>query len=297
MNPSSPIYIVSKGRWESRLTSKALHRYGCPHYIVVEEEEYASYESSVDSSATLLILDKSYQRDYDTCDRLGDSKSKGPGAARNFAWDHAVASGADWHWVMDDNIRGFRRLHNSLRVAVSDATIFKCMEDFCQRYDNVAMGGPNYTGFAKGIRPPFVKNTRIYSCNLIRNDTPYRWRGRYNEDTDLSLRMLKDKWCTISFNAFLQDKQLTQTMKGGNTDAFYAKEGTYNKSIMQVKLHPDVSRLAWKFNRWHHHVDYRPFKETALRLREGLAFDDYDNYGMVYQKKIDGEWVEGPVER
>ena len=133
MNPSSPIYIVSKGRWESRLTSKALHRYGCPHYIVVEEEEYASYESSVDSSATLLILDKSYQLDYDTCDRLGDSKSKGPGAARNFAWDHAIASGADWHWVMDDNIRGFRRLHNSLRVAVSDATIFKCMEDFCQR--------------------------------------------------------------------------------------------------------------------------------------------------------------------
>jgi len=44
---------------------------------------------------------------------------------------------------------------------------------------------------------------------LIRNDVPYRWRGRYNEDTDLSLRMLKDRWCTIQFNAFLQGKAAT----------------------------------------------------------------------------------------
>ena len=170
MNPSSPIYIVSKGRWESRLTSKALHRYGCPHYIVVEEEEYASYESSVDSSATLLILDKSYQRDYDTCDRLGDSKSKGPGAARNFAWDHAVASGADWHWVMDDNIDGFVRFNNNRKIQCKSAGIFKAAEDFVWRYENISMAGFEYRFFIpdRSKRGPYRLNTRIYSCNFIK---------------------------------------------------------------------------------------------------------------------------------
>ena len=105
------------------------------------------------------------------------------------------------------------------------------------------MSGPNYFMFAsrKTAVPPFVTNTRIYSCNLIRNDVPFRWRGRYNEDTDLSLRMLKAGWCTIQFNAFLQFKMSTQTVKGGNTADFYAVEGTGAKSAMIVALHPDVS--------------------------------------------------------
>ena len=107
-------------------------------------------------------------------------------------------------------------------------------------------------------------NTRIYSCLLIQNDIPYRWRGRYNEDTDLCLRVLKDGNCTIQFNAFLQEKLQTQTLKGGNTEDFYSKEGTYPKSKMLEDLHPDVAKIVWKFNRWHHHVDYKVFKKNKL---------------------------------
>jgi hypothetical protein len=109
--PKWPFYIVSKGRWESRLTSKTLHNLNVKHFIVIEEQEYLSYKAVIDSSVTLLVLDKKYQEDYDTCDDLGASKSRGPGPARNFAWDHAqnvLRSG--WHWVADDNIDGFARL-------------------------------------------------------------------------------------------------------------------------------------------------------------------------------------------
>jgi hypothetical protein len=145
------------------------------------------------------------------------------------------------------------------------------------------MAGPNYQMFVsrkdKGI-PPYIINTRIYSCNFIRNDMPYRWRGRYNEDTDLSLRMLKDGWCTIQFNAFLQNKISTQIIKGGNTAEFYSKEGTLPKSQMQVALHPDCSTLVWKFNRWHHYVDYKRFKQKLIR-KDGLIIEDkINNYGM-----------------
>ena len=57
MNPRYPIYIVSKGRWESRLTSKSLERMGVPYYIVVEDQEYDNYCSVIDPSK-VVILDK-----------------------------------------------------------------------------------------------------------------------------------------------------------------------------------------------------------------------------------------------
>ncbi len=282
-NPRFPLYIVSKGRADSRLTSKSLETMNTPYFIVIEKQEYKKYAAVIDPKK-ILILDPKYQDEYDTFDDLGSIKSKGPGAARNFCWEHSIKLGFDWHWVMDDNINGFFRLNKNLKVPVGDSSIFRAMEDFCLRYTNVAMAGPNYHMFAprKTIVPPFVTNTRIYSCNLIRNDTPFRWRGRYNEDTDLSLRMLKAGWCTIQFNAFLQYKITTQKIKGGNTADFYSKEGTMPKSTMLYRMHPDLTKVVFKFKRWHHHVDYTRFKNLRLCKKKGLKVaSDIDNYGMT----------------
>ena len=296
MTPRYPIYIVSKGRADSRLTSKALHQMGVPHYIVVERQELETYAAVIDSTATLLELDPAYQRDYDPCDQLGDTKGKGPGPARNFAWDHSISLGAERHWVLDDNIREFLRLIHNRQIRTHDVVVFRVMEDFVDRYSNVAMAGPQYKMFSpRRLRlPPFVMNTRIYSCNLIRNDLPYRWRGHYNEDTDLSLRMLKDGWVTIEFYVFLQHKMMTQAMKGGNTAEFYAAEGTLPKSKMLVELHPDVTRLVKKYGRWHHSVDYSRFDKNRLRRRPGVEIPEGINeYGMTFQKRdpVTGEWV------
>ncbi len=282
MNPNFPLYIVSKGRSDSRLTSRYLEEMKVPYFIVIEKQEYEDYASVIDSKK-ILILDPKYQDKYDTFDKLGIKKSKGPGPARNFAWDHSISLGFKWHWVMDDNIRGFYRLNRNLKVPVSDGTIFRCMEDFCLRYENIAMAGPNYHMFAarKSAVKPFVMNTRIYSCNLIRNDIEIRWRGRYNEDTDISLRMLKANYCTVQFNAFLQYKVTTQVLKGGNTDAFYSKEGTLPKSTMLYRMHPDVTKVVYRFQRWHHHVDYSRFKRTKLIRKLGVQIsDEIDNFGM-----------------
>jgi len=284
-NPQFPIYIPSKSRADSRLTSKALEAMNVPYFIIVEKEQYDEYANVIDKKK-ILILDKKYQDDYDTCDSLGDTKSKGPGAARNFAWQHSIDNGNKWHWVMDDNIKSFKRYNKNKRIACYNGTPFKVMEDFVLRYKNIAMAGPQYTMFvtdrSANTYPPFTVNTRIYSCNLIRNDVPFRWRGRYNEDTDLSLNMLKANWCTIQFNAFLQEKITTQAVKGGNTEAFYSGEGTLPKSKMQVALHPDVSKLKWRFGRWHHIVDYSQFKRNnRLMLNKQVKIDKgIDNYGL-----------------
>jgi hypothetical protein len=297
--PTAPLYVVSKGRWQTslRMTSRVLHQMGVPHYMVVEESEADDYARVLDSSASVLVLDPAYQRDYDPADELGQTKSLGPGPARNFAWDHARASGASWHWVMDDNISLFYRFNRNLQVPLADGTGFRVMEDFAARYQNVAMAGPQYFMFIarKNRMPPFVPNTRIYSCNLIRNDLPFRWRGRYNEDTDLSLRMLKAGWCTIQYNAFTQHKTPTQTTRGGNTDAFYATEGTRPKSEMLARLHPDVARVVWKWGRWHHEVNYKPWHASRQPLRRRPALvvaEGTDEYGLVLERQDPyGNWV------
>ncbi len=288
-NPQFPLYIPSKGRADSRLTSKALENMNVFYRIIIEEQEYDKYAEVIDENK-LLVLDKTYQDNYNTCDNLGNTKSKGPGAARNFAWQHSIDNGYDWHWVMDDNIKSFIRFNKNQRMKCLDGTPFKVMEDFVLRYKNIAMAGPQYSMFVTDRNankfPPFAVNTRIYSCNLIRNDMPFKWRGRYNEDTDLSLQMLKAGWCTVQFNAFLQEKITTQVIKGGNTEAFYDKEGTMPKSRMQVQLHPDVSKVTWRFGRWHHYVDYTKFKKNnKLIKKEDLKLTNKPNeYGLKLKK-------------
>ena len=72
---------------------------------------------------------------------------------------------------------------------------------------------------------------------------------------------------------------------GGNTDEFYAKEGTLAKSAMQQKVHPDVSRVVWKFKRWHHQVDYTPFKKTKLIRKPDVQISSTRNeYGMKVKR-------------
>jgi hypothetical protein len=282
MNPKYPVYIISKNRHESRPTSKIFEKINVPYYIVVEENQYEDY-SSVIKKDKILILPERYLYEYDTFDELGRTKSTGAGAARNFCWDHSIENGFKWHWVFDDNVSCFYRLNKNRRLPVGDGAIFKVMEEFVERYTNIAIAGPNYLSYApdRNALPPFILNWRIYSMLLIRNDIPYRWRGRYNEDTDLSLRVLKDGWCTIQFNAFLGDKGTTQTLQGGNTDDFYAQEGTKNKSEMLVKMHPDVAKVIVAHDRWHHKVDYSSFKKNRLLKKEGLEIPEgVNNYGM-----------------
>jgi TET-Associated Glycosyltransferase len=247
---------------------------GVRYRLVIEEQEWTDYRR-YEPPENLVVLDMSYRDRYDDLRHLlggtqvsTHSQSKGSGPARNFLWEHSIAEGHAWHWTMDDNIRGFGRMHGNNRHLAQTGALFFAMEDWALRYQNLAMCGPGYEMFAfcknQERLPPLVLNTRIFSCNLIRNDIPFRWRGRYNEDAILSLDVLKAGWCTAQFVTFFQRKVRTQTMKGGNAE-IYAK-GTLDKSRMLVAAHPDMAQLATKFQRDHHHVNYRVFKQK-LRLR------------------------------
>lgn len=274
MNPKYPVYVISKGRWESRLTSKALEARGIPYHVVIEPQEYEQY-SSVIKPERILVLPFS---------NLGE----GSIPARNWVWEHSIKQGAERHWVLDDNISVFTRMHENIRHSTTSGTTFAVIEEFADRYTNMALAGMNYKMFSTitSKKPPLTMNTRIYSCILIQNDIPYKWRGRYNEDTDLSLRVLKDGYCTALFNAFICDKQQTMTLKGGNTDELYQGDGRLKMAQSLVAQHPDVTKIAWKWGRWQHQVDYRPFKHNKPMLRKGVVIEDKpNNYGMVLTKR------------
>jgi hypothetical protein len=276
MNPRYPIYVISKGRWESRRTVKHLERMGVPYKIVIEPQEYAQYAAVIDREKILVL----------PFSNLG----YGSIPARNWVWDHAIASGAKRHWILDDNIAGFFRLNRNLKTPVASGTIFRCAEDFTDRYENVAQSGFQYFKFVqrKIAIAPFQRNTRIYSCILLCNDLPFFWRGRNNEDTDLSIRILKAGYCTVLFNAFMCDKSTTMLMKGGNTEHLYQDDGRLRMAQSLVAQHPDICTITWKFGRWQHQVDYSSFKANKLILRKDVVIPEgVNNYGMVL--KVDSE--------
>src|SRR5271157_1109261 len=102
VNPNHPVYVISKGRAESRLTSRALEKIGVQYHIVVEPQERDAYAAVIDASKILVL----------PLSNLG----QGSIPARNWVWDHAVSIGAKRHWILDDNISRFFRLNRNLKV-------------------------------------------------------------------------------------------------------------------------------------------------------------------------------------
>jgi hypothetical protein len=267
--PRSPLYIVSKGRWETRHTMRALDAMQVPYWVVVEPQEADQYARVLlrrpvkDASLGpgLLVL----------------PAAPPPGAgsipARNFAWQHAVSLGADAHWCLDDNLRGFHVLQDNRIIPAKTGQIFDLAEAWCAQYRNIGLAGFQYSGLVKRRfpRPPFMLNTRIYSCLFLPHarldrvlDEP--WRGVYNEDTDLSLRVLKAGLVTVLFYMFLAKKLPSRAVRGGNTDTLYAVPDADVRFAESLRAqHPDVVRVGRRYGRTHHVVDYTRFTQALVR--------------------------------
>jgi hypothetical protein len=62
----------------------------------------------------------------------------------------------------------------------------------------------------------------------------------------------------------------TMTMKGGNTESLYKGDGRLLMAQSLQKQHPDVTKITWKWGRWQHQVDYRPFKRNKLIRKKNI---------------------------
>lgn len=267
-NPKYPVYVISKGRWVRRQTTKTLERMNIPYRIVVEPQEYEEYAKVIDQEKILVL----------PFSNLG----QGGIPARNWVWEHSISEGHARHWILDDNIENVFRYNNNSKIRCTSGTPFRIVEEFVERYTNVPIAGMNYAKFCPSVdaRPPVRFNTRVYSCILIQNDLPMRWRGRYNEDTDLCLRVLKSGQCTVMFNAFLIDKRTTMVQGGGNSEDLYKEDGRMKMAKSLYDQHPDIVQITWKFNRWQHQVDYTPFENNFLIRKPDWNYSGVNNFGL-----------------
>jgi hypothetical protein len=247
-----------------------LTRDGVPFRLVIEPQERDAYADKF-GAEVLEVLPFS---------NLG----LGGIPARNWVWEHAKASGAERHWILDDNIMGIWRRWNARKIRCEAGVGLRVAEDFTDRFENVGISGLNYYMFSinKLSQPPFYLNVHVYSCILILNSLPVRWRGRYNEDTDLCLQVLSQGWCTILFNAFLAWKMTTMTMKGGNSSELYQGDGRLRMARSLERVWPHVVSVGRRFRRPQHIVRgaWRGF-DTPLRLKPGVDPNPPPNeYGM-----------------
>jgi len=276
-----PIYILSKGRSESRYTVKTLEEMKVNYKIVIEPQEFKDYNKYIHKDK-ILILPNEYL-----------NKNQGGIPARNFIWQHSINSGFKWHWIIDDNIEGFFRWNENKKLPIKSGICFKMIEDYVQNFANVAMAGLQYSSFYPEIslnRPLYLKNTRIYSCILIKNDIKLdeRWRGKYNEDTDLSLRCLKKGYSTLLFQNFLCGKKTTLSVKGGNSQ-IYSGDGLQQKLDSLIAQHPDCVKGTFKFKKVHHQVDYSSFKNNKLMKKEKVIIPKYTSIKLVKTETLDDE--------
>ena len=294
-----PVYVISKGRHDCCLTSKFLTYCEVEHYVAVEPQEYDKYMETVGQSpyTTVLTMDMSFQDTYETHYELapGEERKTGPGAVRNWVWWHSMQNGHKKHHVCDDNINGFFLLADNVKFKVRTGAFIRAFEDFTDAHTNVKISAMNYGKFAtqNDYHPSHIYNTRMYSWQLIENDLwneGIKWRGRYNEDSIISLDVMEKGYATLQTNAFLIDKLTTQTLRGGNMDEFYKEEGTLKKSQMLADLYPEVARVEFKFSRWHHVVDYSKYASIDPGFDPSLLphGTDINDYGM-YVVKINPE--------
>jgi len=279
-----PVCIPSKGRAKNQSTGRVLAGMGVSHKFFVEETEADEYIEQLGEDRVVAM----------PFHDLG----KGSIPARNFIWNWSREREFKRHWIMDDNIVDFGRTNFNRRLIVRGGGFFQAMENFVDRYENVVMAGPHNRAFITDRLPvaPYIFNHRVYSCILLDNSLNTKWRGKYNEDTDLSLRLLKKGYCTLLFRALFMSKAQTHKgdgksgIKGGNTDNVY-EEGDYRLKFAKSlqKQHPDVVKIAWRFGRWHHSVNYDKFKNKPI-LRDGVVpIAESNEYEMFLSKKEKGE--------
>lgn len=269
--PRYPVYIPSKGRSAaSDYTSTAaiFVRDEVPFYLVVEPQEHDAYASRFGEDRVLVL----------PFANLG----LGSIPARNWIKAHSIKHGAVRHWQFDDNIKAFRRAYRGQRIPIRSGVAIRIVEDFTDRYTNIAISGFNYQCFVVRPAAPIHLNCHVYSATLVLNEIPYGWRGRYNEDTDLCLQALAGGWCTVLVSAVMVDKMPTMKMGGGNTDQLYSGDGRLKMARSLERLWPGVVDTRRRFGRPQHVIAAAWGKfDTPLIRRTDIEWPTgVDEFGM-----------------
>tara|TARA_R110000824_G_scaffold41370_3_gene123169 strand:+ start:653 stop:1480 length:828 start_codon:yes stop_codon:yes gene_type:complete len=226
-----PIYIPSKGRYYRSETAEFLIKENINFYFVVEPLEYNLYKEKY-PEASILKLER---------DNYGTVVE-----ARKFCKKHAKANGFDYHWQIDDNIRKIWQNFRTYREKAITREVIINIESFVDNHTNIGIAGISHPTFFKSRKNPFKINKQIACFVLIMNKCKSEWRIGGYDDTDFSLQVLTEGFCTVLFNIYLMDKISTGTKKGGHTE-FYTTENRLKIAEDLQSKWPEAFKINYKY--------------------------------------------------
>ena len=236
------------------MTAKLFESAGLDYLIAVEPQEVEEYAKALGAHRVLEL----------PFANLG----LGSFPARNFCWEHSKQKGFSRHWIFDDNIIRWLKWIDGKRKKINGiADALKYVEIHANRESADIAGFEEYNFSRRIPKKPFKKNCHVYSAMLIKNEIPFRWRLKYNEDVDLCLQVLHEGGSTLSCVYYIIDKVSTSAkMKGGNQDELY-KGNSPEKNLLKAKtleaMWPQYAKTVIRFGRHHHLVDWKVFNKTA----------------------------------
>ena len=211
-----PIFIPSKGRANNCKTANLLLKYSITNFkIIVEPQDYDAY-AAVYSTDNLLQL---------------PDNNRGLAFARK---NCRASTNADFHWQMDDDVRKFKKRINGKNVECSPEEIFDEVEKYADEHTNIGILGLNHEMFAFGCSKPLSVNKQCSSVCLFRTNVKAEWRPFIIEDTDYSMQILTEGYCTVLFSFLLYSVPPSGSEAGGLTDNQHTKRQMYQQGLLDA---------------------------------------------------------------
>jgi hypothetical protein len=129
-------------------------------------------------------------------------------------------------WLLDDNIKCYKRLYKTGKNIIEDIEIFTSIENYVMRYDNVGIASHNFNPEVRegGCRNIICKNGKCYSSMLIPLNNDIKFNHKHQEDNFISIEYVCKGYTNLCFNHILYDKNTSGDDGGGNTTFIYKKE-------------------------------------------------------------------------
>ena len=210
-----PIAIVSYGRHNQYgRTHKFLTECKIAHYLFVEPCEEESYKKWYNPDFCFLVV----------CEEDFHLQDMGSTPVRNAVLRHFRETD-ERVWILDDNIKEYKRLYQTQKNSVKSAEIFTSIEKYVSMYDNVGIASHNFSPDVRegGIRNVICKNGKAYSSMLLLTGG-IRFAHKHQEDNLISIDYIESGYCNLCFNHFTYEKNTSGEDNGGNSKHIYKKD-------------------------------------------------------------------------
>lgn len=250
-----PICILSYDRHDKNGKSHLyLTKCKINHFLFVEPCEYDEYMKWVNTDYCKVIK----------CPEDFHLIGMGSTSVRNYILEWGRFQGFDNVWMLDDNIKGYKRLHQGLKNDINSYEIFTSVEDYIDRYDNVGIVSHNFNPFITegDCRSCVVKNTKCYSSMLIPTNNDIKFRYKHQEDNLISMEYIHKGYTTLCFNHILYDKDTSGQNTGGNHSEIYKVNENNTDGDGYKERNEYFKRIVWILE-----------CENKLTLKEGSTLD------------------------